>query len=94
MFLPLTTSLVDSVMKWNTHETYHPNRPEVMGDVRLGAWGSGSNSHFISETSNFASGFGVRTKVRACLIENKQSVCPTHSRLDQSYFNLENLFAI
>ena len=32
---------------------YHSNRPESVGNTRLGNWGSGSNSHIAAETSNY-----------------------------------------
>ena len=32
---------------------YHSNRPESVGNARLGNWGSGSNSHMASQTSNY-----------------------------------------
>ena len=32
---------------------YHTKRPESIGNTRLGNWGSGSNSHIASETSNY-----------------------------------------
>ena len=41
---------------------YNSKRPEAVGCVRLGRWGSGSNAHRASETSNYATGLGIKTK--------------------------------
>ena len=46
----------------NAGYDYHKNRPEVVGNTRIGNWGSGSNAHKATETSNYVTGFGVRTK--------------------------------
>ena len=54
----------DVCLAWSSHFFYTKGlgADDVVGDVRFGRWGSGSNSHRRVEMANYCTGLGCRTK--------------------------------